>query len=622
MFLFLPVLFLFFCTLVALRYVPGWRESFLIAAVLAGTLLTAITEILSLMKSFSFYPLMAAWLFLTGGAVCFVWNVRRSIPRPQINVGDWSLSEKILLGFIVFIGFITAITAYVGAPNTWDSMTYHLSRVAHWIQDKTVSFYPTHILRQLYSSPWAEYAVAHLRILGGGQTSPNFVQWTSMAGSLVAASLIAQQLGAGRRGQLLAAALAACLPMGILQSVSTQTDYAASFWLIGFVYFLIEGIRKFSLVRCIAIGLSLGLAFLTKGYEYVLVLPFLAWFLTGCLKQSFSRSLTALALVMLCVLGLNMGQYWRNARAFGSPQWTDVSLTNASFGPRVLWVNVLRNAAIQLATPFEDADESIQQGMTRAAQWLGADINDPRASFTSNFSVPGLSFDEDYAGNFLHSILFIIIFVACWFYRENKNRVRSYVLCVLTSFLLFCLIVRFSPWNVRFHLPLYILFCPVAGTVTEYFLKQKSIAVAALFFLAAGPWMFLDHEHPWFGHRSIWRVPQPAQYFYKHADLALPYAQSAGYIKSTGCRRVGLLLGADSWEYPWWVLLGPGVRIEHVGVKNRSMGLRYPAGDFDACVIIAEGTGVPVIMEGSSLYGLAGRTPGGLVSIYKKMESI
>ena len=58
------------------------------------------------------------------------------------------------LGAIVVMAGLTAIVA---PPNTYDSMTYHLPRVMHWIQNQSVAHYPTHIPRQLHFPPGAEF---------------------------------------------------------------------------------------------------------------------------------------------------------------------------------------------------------------------------------------------------------------------------------------------------------------------------------------------------------------------------------------------------------------------------------------------------------------------------------
>jgi len=620
MFFILPLLFLFFCSVIMRCYLENWRAATLFAAILAATALTGITESLSLIHALSFYPLMISWLLLTAFAVLKaipLWP--NALSYPYVNFKMWLLSEKIFLGTIVFICTVSALTAITGIPNTWDSMTYHLPRVDHWIQDKTVGFYPTHILRQLYSNPWAEFAIAHARILGGGETSANFVQWTAMAGSLIGVSLIAGQLGANRTGQLMASVMAACLPMGILQSVSTQTDYVCAFWLTGFVFFLIETRRKLTLVNTLAAGLSLGLAFLTKGYSYIFAFPFLAWFMGVNVKQRCLKGLLGLLLMIVCAVSINMGQYARNTQSFGSPAWTHESLVNETFDLKVLWENTLRNMSIHLATPWRDVNENMTQILTRAAKFFGANINDPRATFGSEFTIVSVNRDEDYSGNFLHAILFVIVFILSWFYRGPKGKTGFYVCAVLFSFLLFCLIVRFQPWHSRFHLPLFILFCPVAGVVLEHFLKQKSIVLGAFLFLGSMPWLFLNNQHPWAGGYSIWRQPKPFQYFYKRPDLALPYVTIARYIKSIDCRQIGLIMGEDTWEHPWWVLLADkGVRIEHVEVGNRSASLKYPLGDFQPCALISfDNPALPLMMVDSSMYAPAAaiEVPGGIGKI-------
>ena len=171
-------------------------------------------------------------------------------------------------------------------------------------------------------------------------------------------------------------------------------------------------------------------------------------------------------------------------------------------------------------------------------------------------------------------------------------------------------------------MPLFILFCPVAGFVLEKFLKQKSISIGLLFFLGALPWLFLNAQHPWADGYSIWRQPRQAQYFYKRPQLALPYVVISKYIKSIGCQQIGLEMAGDDWEYPWWVFLaGEGVRIEHVSVNNSSASLKYPLGAFQACAIIVTGPQVsPLIVVGSSFYSPVWSTPVGdnKITVYKR----
>jgi hypothetical protein len=600
--------------MIANRHFYSWRASMLFAAVLAGVVLTGITEGLSRIQALSFYPLVICWLMVTifsaAGAVA-AWS--DTAVQVHGNGKNLTLSDKVFLGIILFIGTVSAITAITGIPNTWDSMTYHLPRVAHWIQNSTVGFYPTNDARQLYITPWAEFAVTHARILSSWESSANLIQWAAMAGSLIGVSLIARQLGANRTGQLMTATLAATLPMGILQSVSTQTDYVGAFWLIAFVFFLIEIKRKPFWVYFIACGLSLGLAFLTKGNSYIFAVPFLLWFAGSNLKHAWKVRIKASVLILVLALAVNIGQYSRNMQTFGSPSSGSAALMNASFSGKILVVNLLRNISLHLSMPWIDVNEHTIQLMTKAAQFFGADINDPGATYNDRFALRSLNFDEDYTANSFHGLLFGLVFLLCWFFLPLRQKVGSYALTVACSFLLFCLVVRYQSWNSRFHLPLFVLFCPVAGIVLEHFLKKKSIIIAGLLFLAALPWMFLNQQHPWFGEASIWRQPKMAQYFYKRPNMALPYVASAGYLKSMGCRQVGLLIGGENWEYPWWKFLqGPGLRIEHVLVSNQSGNLKYPLGDFQPCAIIVLGQETkPYFIVGGGIYAPAWGMPAG-----------
>ena len=149
-----------------------------------------------------------------------------------------SRSEKAVLLAVVFIIGVLAIIAYVSPPNDWDSMTYHMGRVMHWLQNGSVVHYPTHIMRQLGYPPWGEFAIMHLQALAGSDRFAPLVQWVGMLGCLIGVSLIVQEFGYDTKRQLFAAVIVATIPAGILQSTSTKNNYMVSFWLVCFVFYL------------------------------------------------------------------------------------------------------------------------------------------------------------------------------------------------------------------------------------------------------------------------------------------------------------------------------------------------------------------------------------------------
>ena len=115
-------------------------------------------------------------------------------------------------------------------------------------------------------------AIHHLnfQLLGRADIFSQLVQWSSMVGSMSCVFAIARLLGAPEAGVVLAVLFAATLPMGILQSFSTQNDYVVSFWLLALVSNFWDGGGH----AMIAICSASGLAILTTGTALIFATPF------------------------------------------------------------------------------------------------------------------------------------------------------------------------------------------------------------------------------------------------------------------------------------------------------------------------------------------------------------
>src|SRR5262249_57456554 len=76
---------------------------------------------------------------------------------------DWLLVWFCVAVFVLFLGVI----ALEFPTTTGDSLTYHLARIMHWMQDRGVAHYPTHNCRQNELAPWSEFATVTLHLLWG-----------------------------------------------------------------------------------------------------------------------------------------------------------------------------------------------------------------------------------------------------------------------------------------------------------------------------------------------------------------------------------------------------------------------------------------------------------------------
>lgn len=584
-----------------------WRISFLSAAISWGVLLTGITEILSLFKAISFWPVLGAWSLCLIAAILgwikIVGNPKELIKK--FKLPGFSHFEFFLLGGIAFIAGIVALIAWIAPPNTWDSMTYHMARVMHWIQDGSVAYYPTHILRQLYLNPWSEFTILHFQVLSDSDRLANLVQWFSMVGSAVGVSLIAKQLGADRRGQVFSAVVSMTIPMGILQGSSTQNDYVVAFWLVCFIYWLLILKAKTDYWSALASGASLGLAVLTKGTTYIYAFPFLIWLSLSVIKTYRGKGIQLLSIVALTVLAINLGYFLRNYDLFSNPlglmqenlvgHYTiEYKFSNDIFSIPEFMSNIVRNIAIHLGTPFDSVNLSLENGIDFFHQAIGISPDDPRTTLPlgTHFQIGNSSLLEDFAGNPLHVIIIIFITLLITFWRGNKGDTRSYFLCLLAAFLLFCFYLKWQPFGSRLQLPLFVTWSAIIGLIlSDVRGKKLANSIMVLLLIASLPQVFLNSSRPLLGSQNIFNTNRTEQYFRNQRSLWFSYTRAVQLLPGPECKQIGLYLDLDSWEYPLWILLqqsiGKDVRIESVNVENISWRQynRFP--EFTPCAIIA-----------------------------------
>jgi Dolichyl-phosphate-mannose-protein mannosyltransferase len=612
---------------------PWRRLALLRASLVCGVLMVASTEVLGLFHALTRPWVSAVWgVAAIGLAAAVIGRARRG----QLRAGDLLPSARradpavlVCVAGCAVVAAVTAFIALVAAPNNWDSMTYHLARVMHWQQNRSVAFYPTSIERQLQLTPGGEYGILHLQLLSGRDQLDNLPQWLASTGSLFVVSLIAARLGATARGQALAALFCATLPMGILQSSSTQNDYLVAYWLACLVALVIR-VDPASWTWALESGAAVGLATFTKATAYVFALPFLVWLAVRLARDAIQsptagaegpgaaraerrwvarlldrhqiggavvRLAAVVALAGVVAVGLNAAQFVRNQGLYGTPLGPDDEYLNAFFGGPQLASNVLRNSTLQISTPVGSVNRAMERAVGRVHEALGIDPSDRGTTFgLTRFSVRQTSNGEDTAGNPLHFAVLVTISAIGASRRYRRSPVAPFLGCLVTGFLLFSFLLRWQPWNSRLMLPLFVLGSAAAGVVFGALPRRLSaIALAVGLTLAATPWLAANRSRPIVASAvlqtspSILHASRIDQYFAKRPQLKAPYESTAALLSAHHARRVGLVLQGDDWEYPLWILLGAGQqgtpRIEHTQVQNRSARLGDPGvRAFDAIV--------------------------------------
>jgi 4-amino-4-deoxy-L-arabinose transferase-like glycosyltransferase len=315
----------------------------------------------------------------------------------------------------------------------------------------------------------------------------------------------------------------------------------------------------------IALGLTLGLGFLTKGTFYVYAPPLMIWFFFSRLKQVGVRKLVMETMLLTIIAVTLNAPFWvRNIQTYGGPYGTsdwlreNLTIDEISFlmhGSTAYAASPSDDLPSPKSPPSDDVGGAaliyestvrlVEQGHARRTEsFVGDRVNSllKRVLRTAgfNFVTPSYAinstilkvferfpavFDEEYisswnqvawshedtAPNTLHFVLILLSFpVMMWiWYKDGQRLPGIYTLVIATTFLLIPLIIGHgaSIWGMRYQLPFFVLWAPVFGVVASR-LRPPGISVflGGLLLVGAIPWLLFNNTRPLIG-----RVPWPTR---------------------------------------------------------------------------------------------------------------
>jgi len=571
------------------------------------------SETLSFWQAIAWPTFLACWsLAVIALAWALLWPLRTSrdrsilLARSHHALSQTKIEDWILAGLLTLIGGATLLLALASAPNNWDSQTYHLARIEHWIQNRSFDFYLTAIVRQLELPSFAEMLVLQFRLLSGGDRLDNIVQWLAGAGSVVVVGRIALALGASRRGTALARLTAATLPIGILESTSTQNDLVVTFFLLCVAERLLAWRMSRRMEDAGFMAIALGLALATKGTAYLIGFPLGLWFLAEILPAGRRGAGLLFACGLLLFLP-NLPSYIRNLAYSGSPVGTIGRFSNnAEYGLGPLVVNGARNLAVNLATTDRALNQKITDIVYRGLGALELDANAPNLSFPpapERFRLLPYQTSEDFAGNPVQLLIGAASVLLVLFTRGMQPYPRRrYALAIVAATLVFLIVLRWQPWITRLQLPIFALSAPLTAFLpidsrgrppARILATALTAALALLLLYFAWPALWRNSIRPLVfipGAGSIWVKSADGVLFTSRPDLRLQYQAAVDYALQHDDSQIGLVMGVDDWEYPLWRSLRHSgiadLRMEHIGVPNPRMPKPYPLGPFDPTLVI------------------------------------
>lgn len=537
------------------------RQAIIRAAATVAGITVVFVELLSLAGWISTWPVIVYWLAFAGVSAFFA---RRHLHVPsRYALENW---DKVVLVAIAALVLAELVLALASSPNNFDSNHYHLTKIEHWIADGDLDPYPTVQNQQIILVPGAEYLLLQARLLTGGDTLYNLLQWGAGLLGALAVSRCAAQLGAGRLGQLVAAAVLLTAPAVVLESTSTQNDLVVTAWVGCAATLALDGARRLATAGdVLSLAAVAGLTAVTKSTGLMALAPILVFWGVCQLRQRRLWRTAGAGLAVIAGLAVLAGPaLLRVNAAFGSPLGPpgySAALSTERKDPPAVLVNGLRLAASTLTTPIPAVNAVVTTTVVDIADLVGVDPNDPKITqWRSVFPGSRWKPDEDRSPYPVQSALILAALAAALLWRRLPPLVRAYAVTALGAFLLTAAVVKYQDWGNRLILPAFAVAAPLTGYWADRLRTHRVTAAAMALalvaaFVSGGVAVAYGHPRRLIGQGSVFTLSDWQERFVRMPDQAVPYQQAIDAIRASGARRVGVVMDGDLWEYQFQISL-------------------------------------------------------------------
>ncbi|MFF5230598.1 hypothetical protein [Dactylosporangium sp. NPDC000521] len=564
------------------------RQAVIRAAATVAGVTVVFVELLSLAGWITTWPVIVYWLLFAGVAAFFA---RHHLHIPHRVLKNW---DKVLLLAFAALVLAELVLALAHSPNNFDSNHYHLTKIEHWIADGDLAPYATVQNQQIILVPGAEYLLLQARLLTGDDSLFNLLQWGASLLAALAVSRCAAQLGVGRVGQLVAAAVLVTAPAVALEATSTQNDLVVTAWVACAASLALDGARRVATAGdVLTLATVAGLTAVTKSTGLMPLAPILVfWGIcqlrlrparsaavaeateateaagtgggAGDRTRQWLRTAGAGVVVLAGMVVLAGPAMLRVNDAFGSPLGPpgySASLSTERKDPPAVLVNGLRLAASTLTTPFPAVNDVVSDAVIAVADLVDVNPNDPKITqWRSVFPGTRWKPDEDRSPYPIQSALILSALVVTLVWRRLPPLLRGYAVMVLGAFVMTAAVVKWQDWGNRLILPAFALGAPLTGYWADRLRTHRATAAALVVVMAAafasgGISVAYGQPRRLVGQGSVFTLTDWQERFVRMPAQAVPYQRAIDAIKASGARRVGVVMDGDLWEYPLQISL-------------------------------------------------------------------
>jgi len=311
----------------------------------------------------SLWILLGFLLVLAVLIACEILAPKRQPAVPEQAADE--ASDLLALGAVAAVSFFVLATVLhfrLTAPLASDSLIYHLTMPARWLQAGSLEIYSAffHEPAPGYSPIGAELFFTWLMAPFGSDIVARFGQVPALAGAAVAFYLLGRRLGAAKRIAALGACALAMVPFHFYEALLANVDVIHTFVFIAACLYVLRLTRGGDRDTLMA-GVSVGLLFAVKYTTIIYAVPLAAVLVAALLERRKAAegirklSIWILAAGAVAVLAIGSYTYLRNLIVAGSPFFPS--------GVRLFGVTVFRGL-------YDASDAAHLQGYNLVS-WLG-----------------------------------------------------------------------------------------------------------------------------------------------------------------------------------------------------------------------------------------------------------
>lgn len=561
-----------------------------------------VFNFLSMFQLVSRLWVLAAHILLLG--VWLFWVLRHQrrqletfLVRLQHNIrrGGRFAPWHLLVPLILFI----LLAATLFGPNNYDSLTYHMARVVHWMQNHSVDYYGTINDRQNAMGPGAEYLILFFQLLTESDTLAPLVQFIAWLLLIVACGHLSRLLRLPQNWSPFIVILAATAPIAVMEASNTKNDLVAALMTLAM---LIAGARlylgKWHRIRSgditlLAIAGAAG--YLVKPTSLLIAAPLVLFGVIVQLPGLFRSArhwkmilpgVLVLPVVFALVAGpdLYRKQSHQVSRHEVYPLFSEYSTDR-------LW-NPVRVFAHN--TPFPAETRTLLASIGYGGEIVTKDV---------------FNLNEDMIGNPYQAVVVAVLAamsLLLWpiLLLRGSSWWRAWWLSLypLAAWFFFGIVVKDQAWITRLEMPLFFLLPFSFALIGRMAGKYQWLRVSGTAIVGACALVSLAYAtvvatkipaRPLIPHYFWGEKQGRVQSYYNNAPMASVHDSFLGETTMRQCRRIGLIMGVDSVEYPLiWQAYKYGIESRHLRRSvSDGRGSRYepiPENQDWPCMIFAD----------------------------------